>query len=207
VTAEAAAVDAAPVTVIPDIIPSDPFSGLLEMLGEPPASPAPPAPDTSAGTDTPAPPPPAAATAPADVPSTVPEVMAPSMTEPAGEHFIAWLRHGIHTRKLIINDAKALVHTVADTAYLVSPGVFERYAQEHPMVAKQAKEAELADWQWVQKRFERLQVHRKQPNGLNIWTCEVTGPRKSRRLHGYLLSDPERLFSDVPPNNPYLQLM
>ena len=207
VTAEAAAVDAAPVTVIPDIIPSDPFSGLLEMLGEPPASPAPPAPDTSAGTDTPAPPPPAAATAPADVPSTVPEVMAPSMTEPAGEHFIAWLRHGIHTRKLIINDAKALVHTVADTAYLVSPGVFQRYAQEHPMVAKQAKEAELADWQWVQKRFERLQVHRKQPNGLNIWTCEVTGPRKSRRLHGYLLSDPERLFSDVPPNNPYLQLM
>ena len=43
------------------------------------------------------------------------------------------------------------------------------------------------DWQWVQKRFEKLQLHRKHPNGLNIWTCEVTGPRKSRRLHGYLL--------------------
>ncbi len=29
---------------------------------------------------------------------------------------------------LLINDAKALVHTVSDTAYLVSPSVFQRYA-------------------------------------------------------------------------------
>jgi len=206
VTAEAAAVDTAPVAVAPNIASADPFSGLLEMLGEPPTSLAPPSPDTSAGTEPPAPPPPAAATDPADVPSIASEVMTPSTIEPSGEHFIAWLRHGIHTRKLIINDAKALVHTVADTAYLVSPGVFQRYAQEHPMVAKQAKEAELADWQWVQKRFERLQLHRKQPSGLNIWTCEVTGPRKSRRLHGYLLVEPGRLFDDIPVNNPFLKL-
>ena len=33
--------------------------------------------------------------------------------EPSGEHFMAWLRQGIQTRKLIINDAKALVHSVA----------------------------------------------------------------------------------------------
>ncbi|MDD3673889.1 MobH family relaxase [Thauera propionica] len=207
VTAEAAAVDAAPVAVAPNIVPADPLAGLLEMLGEPPASLAPPSPDTSAGIEPLAPPIAAAATAPADVPSIASEAMAaPSTIEPSGEHFTAWLRHGIHTRKLIINDAKALVHTVADTAYLVSPGVFQRYAQEHPMVAKQAKEAELADWQWVQKRFERLQLHRKQPNGLNIWTCEVTGPRKSRRLHGYLLVEPGRLFDDIPVNNPFLKL-
>lgn len=30
---------------------------------------------------------------------------------------IAWLRRHIEARKLIINDAKALVHTVADTIY------------------------------------------------------------------------------------------
>lgn len=50
-------------------------------------------------------------------------------------------------------------------------------------------------------------MHRKQSNGLNIWTCQVTGPRKSRRLHGYLLKDPRSLFDDVPPNNPYLSIM
>ena len=116
---------------------------------------------------------------------------------------MAWLKQGVASRRLIINDAKALVHTVSDTAYLVSPGLFQRYAQEHLQVATLAKQESQQDWQWVQKRFERLQLHRKQPNGLNIWTCEVTGPRKTRRLHGYLLDDTGVLFQDMPPNNPY----
>ncbi len=127
--------------------------------------------------------------------------------ESSGTHFMAWLRQVIQTRKLIINDAKALVHTVAGTAYLVSPGVFQRYAQEHLQVAALAKQEKLEGWQWVQKRFEKLGQHRKQPSGLNIWTCEVTGPRKSRRLHGYLLASPDALFQETPPDNPYLRLL
>lgn len=129
-----------------------------------------------------------------------------SREPPSGEHFMTWLQQRVQSRKLIINDAKALVHTVADTAFLVSPGVFQRYAQEHPQTAALAKQDQVADWQWVQKRVEKLQLHRKQDNGLNIWTCEVTGSRKSRRLHGYLLADPRHLFEEIPPNNPYLQL-
>ncbi|HCF3586553.1 TPA: TraI domain-containing protein [Pseudomonas aeruginosa] len=129
---------------------------------------------------------------------------APTAAPPSGEHFMAWLQQGITSRRLIINDAKALVHTVSDTAYLVSPGVFQRYAQEHLQVGAFAKQEGQSDWQWVQKRFEKLGLHRKQSNGLNIWTCEVMGPRKSRRLHGYLLQDPKLLFTEVPPNNPYL---
>lgn len=104
----------------------------------------------------PAPPPPPAAASP------------PSGSSPSGEHFMAWLRQDIASRRLIINDAKALVHSVSDTAYLVSPGVFQRYAQGHPQVGTLAKQEGQQDWQWVQKRFERLQLHRKQPNGLNI---------------------------------------
>ncbi|VFR26554.1 Pyruvate/2-oxoglutarate dehydrogenase complex, dihydrolipoamide acyltransferase (E2) component, and related enzymes [plant metagenome] len=130
-----------------------------------------------------------------------------TLTPPSGEHFVAWLRQHIETRRLIINDAKALVHTVADTVYLISPGVFQRYAQEHPKTAILAKQEQIADWQWVQKRFEKLQLHRKQDSGLNIWTCEVTGPRKSRQLHGYLLIDSGNLFDDLPMNNPYLTVL
>ncbi len=126
---------------------------------------------------------------------------------PSGEHFVEWLRQGVESRRLIINDAKALVHTVADTAYLVSPGVFQRYVQEHPQVAPLAKQEKLAEWQWVQKQFERLHLHRKQDSGLNIWTCEVAGPRKSRRLHGYLLAKPTRVLAQVTANNPYLKLI
>lgn len=126
---------------------------------------------------------------------------------PSGEHFVAWLTHGIQSHKLIINDAKALVHTVSDTAYLISPGLFQRYAQEHPQVQALAKPDDVPDWRWVQKRFEKLQTHRRQPSGLNIWTCEITGPRKSKRLHGYLLDDPRRIFDTIPPNNPYLSIV
>lgn len=61
---------------------------------------------------------------------------------------MVWLKQGIASRRLIINDAKALVHTVNDTAYLVSPGVFQRYAQEHPEVAALAKQENQQDWQW-----------------------------------------------------------
>lgn len=131
---------------------------------------------------------------------------APAITQPSGEHFMVWLKQGIASRRLIINDARALVHTVGDTAYLVSPGVFQRYAQEHPQVGMLAKQEGQPDWQWVQKRFEKMQLHRKHPNGLNIWTCDVTGPRKSRRLHGYFLDDAHQLFAEPPPNNPYLSL-
>ncbi|MEA9822342.1 MobH family relaxase [Xanthomonas campestris pv. raphani] len=125
---------------------------------------------------------------------------------PSGRHFLSWLRHSIVSRRLVINDAKALVHTVADTAYLVSPGVFQRYAQEHPEVAALARQEKLPEWQWVQKQFEKLRVHRKQRDGLNIWTCEVAGPRKTRRLHGYLLIDPLMVLPQSLPGNPYLVL-
>ena len=152
---------------------------------------------------------PAPATAATSIPSPAPApapTPGPSATKPFGEQFMVWLKQGIASRRLIINDAKALVHTVNNTAYLVSPGVFQRYAQEHPEVAALAKQENQQDWQWVQKRFEKLQLHRKQPNGLNIWTCEVTGPRKSRRLHGYLLEDGSLALAEIPPNNPYLAL-
>ncbi|WP_022964599.1 MobH family relaxase [Halopseudomonas pelagia] len=142
---------------------------------------------------------------PVPIEQTAPTV-APPTEQPSGEHFMGWLRHGIQARKLIINDARALVHTVADTAYLVSPGIFQRYAQEYLQVKALAKQEGLSDWRWVQKRFERLQLHRKHPSGLNIWICVVSGPRKTRQLHGYLLNEASVLFDLAPTNNPYLAL-
>ena len=126
--------------------------------------------------------------------------------EPGGEHFVAWLREAILFKKLIINDAQAMVHTVADTVFLVTPSLFVRYAHEFPQSAKLAKLDKLTDWEWAQKQFERLKIHRRQPNGLNIWTCVVSGPRKTRKLHGYLLASPELIMPNIPFNNPYLSL-
>lgn len=126
--------------------------------------------------------------------------------QPSGEHFIEWLKDAILNKKLIINDAHALVHTVADTIYIVTPGIFNRYAQEFPAVEKFAKEEDVQPFRWIQKRFEKIGVHKKQPEGLNIWTCEVKGPRKTKVLHGYLLTDPTIIIPEIPFNNPYLTI-
>ncbi|MBE2321159.1 TraI domain-containing protein, partial [Solirubrobacter sp. CPCC 204708] len=90
-----------------------------------------------------------ATTRDAALPSSPVPTPASSATRPSGEHFMSWLRQGIATRRLIINDAKALVHSVSDTAFLVSPGVFQRYAQEHPQIGTLAKQENQQDWQWM----------------------------------------------------------
>ncbi|WP_122885302.1 MobH family relaxase [Burkholderia pseudomallei] len=190
----------------------DTIEALLDLLGGSPPAPA----DDARGDPSMSPQPMAAndvaplqSEASIEAPSSIKHATAPAQsntTTPSGEHFIAWLREGIQTRRLIINDAKALVHTVAGGVFLVSPGVFQRYAQEHPDVARLAKQEQQTEWAWVQKRFERLGIHRKQNNGLNIWTCDVTGPRKSRQLHGYLLNDAALLLGTVSPDNLYLRL-
>jgi hypothetical protein len=132
---------------------------------------------------------------------------APETGGSLGDQFMNWLRKGVQSRSVKINEARALVQTVSGTAYLISPGIFQRYVQEHPGVARLAQREGAADWQWIQKGFERLRVHRKQHGGLNIWTCDVMGPRKTRRVHGYLLADGHLVFTEIPPDNPYLKLL
>lgn len=123
-----------------------------------------------------------------------------------GQAFTDWVRQGILSHKLVINDAKALIHTVDGTAFLVSPGLFKRYAQEHPNLQAEAKGRGLDSWELVQRAFEKLKQHRKTADNLNIWTCEVVGPRKTRSLKGYLLSDPTLLFNQLPFDNVSLRL-
>lgn len=124
-----------------------------------------------------------------------------------GSEFLAWLKAGVISHKIIINDAKARVHTVAGTAFLVSPDIFKRYALEHPEIEAVAQERQLEAWQMVQRAFEKKKRHRKTPEQLNIWTCQVKGPRKTRELRGYLLTEPTDVFSEVPYDNAILALV
>lgn len=124
-----------------------------------------------------------------------------------GSSFLSWLKNGVLAHKIIINDAKARVHTVDGTAFLVSPDIFKRYALEHPETEIAAREKGLEAWQLVQRAFEKKKRHRKTPDQLNIWTCQVKGQRKVRELRGYLLSDPSDVFSEVPYDNAILALI
>ncbi|MNN81729.1 hypothetical protein D3C81_1985840 [compost metagenome] len=97
------------------------------------------------------------------------------------------------------------MHTVSGLVFLVTPGLFQRYAQEFPGVSWGANQ-KIEEWRWVQKQFEKLKVHRKQDNGLNIWTCQVQGPRKRTTLKGYLIEDPKHFFELTPSDNPFLSI-
>lgn len=106
----------------------------------------------------------------ADKTSTLP-------SDDPGQVFLNWVKEGIRSHKLIINDSKAKIHTVGGTVFLVTPGLFQRYVQEFPCISLGADSAG-EEWRWVQKQFEKLKTHKKRDDGLNIWICQVEGPRK-----------------------------
>lgn len=128
---------------------------------------------------------------------------------PSGEHFMQWLKNAILHQKLTINNPQALVHTVEDSIYIVTPGIFMRYVQEFPQAQLLAKQENLPAWRWIQQNFEQLKVHRKQDGGLNIWTCNVAVPGKplTKKVHGYLLAHPETILPEIMFNNPYLTVI
>ncbi|MBK3431606.1 helicase/relaxase domain-containing protein [Pseudomonas fluorescens] len=132
------------------------------------------------------------------------EISNPSSDNP-GQTFLNWVKEGILSHKLIINDSKAKIHTVSGTVFLVTPGLFQRYVQEFPGIAKRVDQ-EIEEWRWVQKQFENLKVHRKRDNGLNIWACQVQGPRKRTTLKGYVIEEPKLFFELTPPDNPFLKI-
>ncbi|NWA23900.1 TraI domain-containing protein [Pseudomonas gingeri] len=131
----------------------------------------------------------------------------PSHKIELGQGFVEWLRNGLVSRRIIINDTKALVHTVTGTAMLVTPGIFKRFVQEFPAIEAQAKAQKVEAWQLVQRSFEKLKLHRKTDKSLNIWTCNVIGPRSTKKLKGYLLIDPLTVFNELPFDNVSLSLI
>lgn len=123
----------------------------------------------------------------------------------AGLAFMEWLREGLHSHRLVVNDSKAKVHTVDGTFFLVTPGIFQRYVAEHPDSAEASPKSD--SWRLLQRQFEKLNVHLKRPNGQNIWTCKVKGPRKTSSLNGYLLRGKAAISRESPADNPYLTLV
>jgi hypothetical protein len=117
------------------------------------------------------------------VPTTEPkpETVAPTPPSPtpdtdnAGQLFLHWLTTGLRTGKHKLNTADARLHVVREGLLLVSPAIFKDY--------------DLGNWEYVQKRFSKLGLHRKQGN-TNIWRYQVSGQKKRGVVQGMLLPDP-----------------
>lgn len=104
----------------------------------------------------------------------------------------------------MLNDSKARVHTVNGTFFLVTPGIFQRYAAVHSTLTEADSGNE--GWRIIQLQFEKLNVHMKNPCGQNIWTCKVQGARRTTLLHGYILRKASNITSNILPDNPFLIL-
>lgn len=116
------------------------------------------------------------------------------------EHdFLDWLRNMVCAGRIPVNDVNARIHTVAEGVLLVSPGIFKDFT---------TNSRDLDDWSSVQKRFQKLRLHRKTREGTNIHRYELTDSRKKASVNGLLIPDPAVIFGDrsPPPPNPRLEL-
>lgn len=114
----------------------------------------------------------------------------------AGQRFLDWLREGIATRRIQVNTVSARVHVVPEGVLLVSPGIFKDFATRYPDL----------EWSNVQKRFQKLKLHRRTDGGTNIHCYAVVGARKRSSINGLLLPDAAVVFGPAspPPPNPHL---
>ncbi|MDF9773274.1 MobH family relaxase [Pseudomonas baetica] len=122
-----------------------------------------------------------------------------------GQVFLDWLREGVRSHQLLINDSKAKIHGVNGTFFLVTPGIFQCYVAACSQFTTDAEKVEA--WRQSQRQFERLDMHVKRPNGQNIWTCKVQGPRKKSALNGYLVREAEIISDEPTADNPFLTLL
>ena len=126
---------------------------------------------------------PAPAHKPATTTNTVPatKVHLPEATgnpdsDDTGERFLHWLSEGLRTGQHPVNTTEAFLHTVKEGVLLVSPRAFKLFAPDN--------------WEYVQKRFTKLKLHKPAPNDSNIWLYHVRGEKKSGMVRGFLISNP-----------------
>ncbi len=119
----------------------------------------------------------------------------------SGARFLAWLRENLRKDLLEINRPSGRLHRVSEGLLLVSPAIFKDYKDPNPE----------ASWQQVQRRFARLKLHLKLPDGTNIHSYRVMGEKSRKRglIKGFLIpeSSLDEVFPDthLPPPNPHLR--
>jgi len=68
--------------------------------------------------------------------------------------------------------------------------MFKNFAAQHPE----------HEWLNVQKRFQKLKLHRKTTGGTNIHRYRVTGECKRSSINDLLITDAAVVFSTSSPN-------
>jgi integrating conjugative element relaxase (TIGR03760 family) len=97
-------------------------------------------------------------------------------SDDTGQRFLHWLSEGLRTGKHPVNTPNAFLHTVKEGVLLVSPRGFKMYSPDN--------------WEYTQKRFAKLGLHKPAKDKSNIWLYHVRGQNKSGVVRGFLLANP-----------------
>lgn len=81
-----------------------------------------------------------------------------------GKQFVGWLSDGLRKGIHPLNTTEAFLHTTKEGLLVVSPRAFKTFSEHN--------------WEYVQKRFTKLKLHKPAPNNSNIWLYYVYGKRK-----------------------------
>lgn len=103
--------------------------------------------------------------------------------------FISWLVKEIGTRKLRVNEKKAMVHVLDKYIALVSPSIFITFLSRNSLKANvyQKRAGEEPAHKYLQKELEALNINKKSMKGENIHTLFVEGPNNQSTIKVYLL--------------------
>jgi len=137
---------------------------------------------------------------PSEPPEHITKTIEIEKSNTPGSKFTVWLKNGLVSRKLIMNDTNALVHIVNSQYFIVSPRIFKRYLQEI-----NGTEPSLKEVQALQTSFQRLKIHCRTVESTNIFVVVVKGIKKEKMINGFLLKE----IGYLPPplaSNPFLQL-
>ena len=114
------------------------------------------------------------------------------------DRFLSWLKDGIRSQSIKVNEANACVHVVEEGVLLVTPGIFKDYA---------AAESSNTDWLKIQKRFLKLGLHEKGSGGINVHEYSLKNNNKASTINGILLKNASIVFGLSAIPKPHGNLM
>lgn len=125
---------------------------------------------------------------------------------PDVQQFINWIKGGVLSGELKMNQNNAKLHFVENHLFIVTPSIFQIYC------AEVIGNTEKSTWERLQKQFQNLALHKRQHtddgDSRNIWTCKIAGPNRNSTLNGYLVGNVELFVGDkLVINNQWLTLM
>ncbi|MCB5303809.1 TraI domain-containing protein [Yersinia bercovieri] len=118
-----------------------------------------------------------------------------------GSIFHQWVKKSILEQLIAVNTIDSSVFIISGYVFMRSPTIFYQFMAEN----KQNLGEPPCDWRMVQKQFEKLKLHKRQTNGVNVYCCEEK--KGSKSFNGYLIPVAKIYGTVSPPADSLLMIL